>query len=1140
MQFDVLGPLRVVAADGTPVAITSAPQRRLLSLLILRAGTPVSADYLGEHLDISAGALRVAVSRLRQVVGFATLVTAPPGYELRSESIDARHFEHLLTVAGKENEDARAALQEALGLWRGGAYSEFAHDEWAAAEVRRLAELRAGAIEDLVEILLDANEWSAAIAALEPLIEEQPFRDRPRGLLMRALADSGRRIDALRAFQTYRQLLAEEVGTDPSEAIALLDREIARSGATDIVASWSPNTATSESVGTFLMTDVVGSTRLWAERPEAMSVDLAVHDDVLGCAIADHGGMTISKGGDSFAAAFERPGDAVAAAVAAQGLLAATDWRVSEGIRVRMGVHLGAAQRRGDGWYGPPLNEAARMMAVAHGGQIVVSESVSAMVRDVAFVDLGEHRLRDLDGTHHLFQVVAPGLQIEFPSLGSMSRYVTTLPTQRTELIGRDELVTRIRALLLEQRLITLLGPGGVGKTRVAVEVAGQELENYPDGVFFVDFTTAASDADVVGALVSGIRTSVPPDQAADAHLAEYFADRRALLIADNCEHVVDRVAEVLDGLLIAAPKLRVLATSRETLELDGERCLVVPSLEVDGVGSAGARLFTERALAADDSFVVDEGALEKVAEIARRLDGIPLAIELAASQTRTLTPAQVLTHLDDRFQFLRRGNRQAPPRQRTLEAAVAWSYELLDPGEQRAFRWLAICAGQFTLATAARLLDIDEVMASQLLDALVAKSLIVPIHFGGESHGYRFLETLREFGRRELAVNDELGAAKLALESALVPSPEQLDDWNGLENGYLFASDVAIIIEDVTRRAAAAHALEAGRLDAAALIFSSCAFRDDPGALDATLHVVASLAGRRDALHPTAWRAACATKLVLERLTRRYDACFTTAIQMSALLEVDDPARGWFEMWQCALTAAVAPEAGVAAIDEILPRLRANARAPHDMTLADALASKVTGLAIMRRLDEARITAEETLAWARRGKDSGNQALALLMWILYLTGATPDADLQREVDAQRPELGLAELCAAPAALCTDGSIEERAADLVAKAHRRPSADIPTPFLLAFGWLAVEEGDDARAAELVAKAELYDASTHIGLTFLLAKLEGWTEENWDRSRDRSIGVYLSDDHHRMAKEGSAVLADEVERWERRLQRMPAT
>jgi predicted ATPase/class 3 adenylate cyclase len=819
MQFEVLGPLRVVGTHGDPVAIPSGVQRRLLSLLILRAGTPVSADYLAECMDVSGGALRVAVSRLRRLVGFATLVTAPPGYELCAESIDARAFEDLLARAGRDNGTARRALEDALGLWRGDAYAEFADEEWALPEVRRLSELRAGATEDLVERMLDAGEWTAAIAAVEPLISEQPFRDRPRGLLMRALADSGRRIDALRTYQNYRQTLLDEVGTEPSETITLLDREIARSGATDIVPRWSPNSATGESVGTFLFTDIVGSTRLWAEHAEAMSVDLAAHDDVLSCAIADHGGMTISKGGDSFAAAFERADDAVAAAVAAQQLLAATAWQLSDGVSVRMGVHVGAAQRRGDGWYGPPLNEAARMMAVAHGGQVVVSERVARIVSDVRLLDLGEHRLRDLDGTHHLFQVLAPGLPTEFPSLSSMSRYVTTLPTQRTELVGRDELTARVRALLLEQRLVTLLGPGGVGKTRVAVEVAGQELENYPDGVFFVDLTTAASGADVVAAFVTGIRTTVPPDQEAEAYLAKYLAERRAFLVADNCEHVVDRVAEVLDGLLSAAPELRVLATSRETLDLDGEYCVVVPSLEVDGVRSAGACLFTERALAVDDSFVVDEAALETVAEIARRLDGIPLAIELAAAQTRTLTPSQILTHLDDRFQFLRRGNRQAPARQRTLEATVAWSYELLDADEPRAVRLLAVCAGRFSLATAARLLEVDEVTALHLLDALVTKSLIVSIRFGGESHGYRFLETLRDYGRRELSRSDELAAAKLALESALVPPPELLDDWMELENGYFFASDVAIIIEDVTRRAAAMHALEAGRLDAAALI---------------------------------------------------------------------------------------------------------------------------------------------------------------------------------------------------------------------------------------------------------------------------------------------------------------------------------
>jgi class 3 adenylate cyclase len=265
---------------------------------------------------------------------------------------------------------------------------------------------------------------------------------------------------------------------------------------------------TGESLGVFLMTDIVSSTRLWAEHPEAMGSDLAVHDDVLRHAIAEHGGVTISTAGDSFFAAFDRSHDAVGAAVAAQQVLAATTWQVSDGIRVRMAVHLGAAQRRGESWYGPPLNETARMTAVAHGGQIVVSEDVAALLSDVALVDLGEHRLRDLDGTRRLFQVSVPGLATDFPSLRSMGSFVTTLPAQRTALIGRDDFIGRIRRLLLEHRLVSLIGPGGVGKTRAAIEAAGEELGSSPGGVFFVDLTTAADDADVLAAVVSGVRTS--------------------------------------------------------------------------------------------------------------------------------------------------------------------------------------------------------------------------------------------------------------------------------------------------------------------------------------------------------------------------------------------------------------------------------------------------------------------------------------------------------------------------------------------------------------------------------------------------------------------------------------------------------
>lgn len=241
MRFEVLGPLRVVGADGGLVQLPSGAQRRLLSLLLSRAGRPVSSDYLGEYLELSGGALRVAVSRLRRVVGFASLVTAPPGYELRTDRIDALRFEQLVAVARKETDTATATLRAALDLWRGEAYAEFADEEWAVVEVHRLAELRAAAVEDLVELLLDAREWTAAITTVEPLIREQPFRDRPHGQLMRALADSGRRIDALRAYQAYRTLLAEEVGTEPSEAIARLDRDIARSGAERIVSNWAPS-----------------------------------------------------------------------------------------------------------------------------------------------------------------------------------------------------------------------------------------------------------------------------------------------------------------------------------------------------------------------------------------------------------------------------------------------------------------------------------------------------------------------------------------------------------------------------------------------------------------------------------------------------------------------------------------------------------------------------------------------------------------------------------------------------------------------------------------------------------------------------------------------------------------------------------
>jgi predicted ATPase/class 3 adenylate cyclase len=1127
VQFDVLGPLRVVDGEGTPLTMTSAAQRRLMSMLVLHAGTVVSADLLEEHLELSGGALRTAVSRLRRVVGFDTLVTAPPGYELRTDRVDAIQFERLL-IAGN-----RADLENALTLWRGDAYAEFASEAWAVTETQRLATLRTGAVEDLVELMIDAQEWTAAIATSEPLIEREPFRDRPRGLLMRALVGSGRRTDALRAFQAYRAYLAEEVGTEPSVALVDLDRQIA--GGDAAIGMPAIELAPFDARGVFFMSDIVGSTRMWLANPEAMGADLIVHDDVLHATINQHGGSTISTAGDSFTAVFDDTGDAVAAAITAQRALAATTWQSPSELRIRIAVHVGVAQRRGAGWYGATLNETARTMDAGHGRQIVVSEPVARELSGVELVDLGEHRLRDLDGLRRLYQVVAPDLPREFPSLRTLARYMTTLPPQRNSLVGRDPLIGEVRSRLIDHPLVSLVGPAGVGKTRAAVEAAGRELGTFDDGVFFVDLTAATSDGEVLSAFVSAVKAGVQPDCTGDDMLVAHLDGRHTLLVVDNCEHVIDGAAEVIDMLLGRADGVRVLATSREALRVRGEQCVPVPSLDVDGPESAGVRLLIERAVAAGAAEAVDVAALDTLTAIARRLDGVPLAIELAAAQLTTLPAAQVLEHLDDRFRLLTRGQRPAPARQQTLEAAIAWSYDLLTADDQRAFRTLSLCAGPFTLGTVAGMLGGDELDAAAVVDRLVAKSLVTPLRFD-ECSGYRYLESLREYGLRALGDAGEVESARRALETALLPSARLRANWNALANEYFTAGNSAIAIEEATRRDAAAHALDAGRTDTAALIFSSCAFRDHPGELTKTLLRVTPLVGRRSDLDPLSWRAAAATKLILERMTRRYEACFMTAIHMLDVLDPDDPARGWFDFWRCALITAIAPAAGIAEIDMILDAARRRAEPPHDEALSQLLLLKGTGLAMLRRLDDAQLACREGLEWAGDGRESRDQALAMVVWLAYLADSTTDAEMQERVGRQDHQLGRAELCAAPAALCADDTVEHRARLLVALARRRPATDVTSPFLLAFAWLALEEGDSMRATELAAHAELYDSSTQVALVYLLARVRGWTDETWDSASSAATTEYLDAAHDALVRQAPAVLTAEVAAWEQRLAR----
>lgn len=736
MRFDVLGPLRVVDADGAQVNLTSVAQRRLVSLFVCRVGAVVSADSLAEKLELSAGALRTSVSRLRRVVGFDVLVTAAPGYALRTENLDSRRFEQLVAGASATADpgEARAALEEALALWRGEAYGEFAHEDWAAAESRRLAELRAGAIEDLAERLIETGGWSAAIATVQPLIDAEPFRDRPRGLLMRALAGCGRRTDALRAFQGYRAFLLDEVGTEPSDAVVALDREIAHGRGTDV-------TLPSGRV-TFLFTDIEGSTRQWVADPDGMSVSLRHHDAIVRETIESCGGYVFSTAGDSFAAAFERVDDAVDAATATQRALDGVDWRTGPHLRVRMGLHTGVVDERGGSYYGPVVNIAARVTDAGHGGQVLATE-VALAAADIEGIDLGEHRLRDVETPLRLLQV---GIG-DFPPLRITSVGMRSIPSPRTSLVGRETALAEVRKLVAAHQLVTLTGEGGCGKTRLAIEVAAHEAPGRPDGVWFVDLGPVTDGTAVPDALAATLDLEPRPSSSTADRLATYLEKRDALLVIDNCEHLLEDTAALVDLLLERAPRLRILTTSRQPLELYGEYTWRVPSLEL-GPHSPSVRLFVDRAAATVGSFDPDRPTTEVIAEICAALGGNPRAIELASTRVRAMGVVEIRDHLDDRFQLLSGSRRRSREPRHTLEATVQWSYDLLTPEEQTMLTRLAAFPGDFDFADVATVTDSSGTSAVTLLDALVAKSMI-DVSRNGERVRYRVSETIRLFAQR-------------------------------------------------------------------------------------------------------------------------------------------------------------------------------------------------------------------------------------------------------------------------------------------------------------------------------------------------------------------------------------------------------
>jgi predicted ATPase/class 3 adenylate cyclase len=521
-----------------------------------------------------------------------------------------------------------------------------------------------------------------------------------------------------------------------------------------------------------LFTDIEGSTRLWDETPDRMRAALAQHDVVLRDCILRHAGTVVKTTGDGVYAAFADPLDGFGAALAMQRALG--DPASTEGLalRVRIGLHVGLVERRDSDLFGGAVNRAARIMAAAHGGQTLVSEAFAdsiagRMPQHASLRELGSVRLRGLARAERLWQLVHPELRNEFPPLRSLETAPSNLSQQLASFVGRERERTEVAALLRTSRLVTLTGTGGLGKTRLSLQIGADLLGEYSDGVWIVELAPLTDPRLVPQAIASVLGVREEPGRPVSDALLRFVSDRRLLLILDNCEHLVQACAELAETLLGSGPQLSILASSREHLRIAAERVYPLATLSIPDVDGAiipddlpkyeGIRLFVERAVAVQPAFRLSARNAQSVIEICRRLDGIPLAIELAAARLRTLTVESIAARLDDRFRLLTRGSRAAEPRQQTLRALIDWSHDLLALPERALFRRLAVFAGGWTLQGAEAVgagAELDAADVLEVLTALVEKSLV---GLDYETGRYRLLETVRQYARYRL---DESGEA--------------------------------------------------------------------------------------------------------------------------------------------------------------------------------------------------------------------------------------------------------------------------------------------------------------------------------------------------------------------------------------------
>jgi predicted ATPase/DNA-binding SARP family transcriptional activator len=764
MQYRVLGPLEVLDPSGQKLSLGGAMQQSVLASLLLRAGQTVALERLVDELwdeppETAARTMQAYVSRLRHELPRGVIESRPGGYTLVLDGgeLDLETFEHRAeeghaALAAGDYERAAVLLREALALWRGPPLAGLP-SEALRREAERLEEQRLQALEDRLEADLGRGQHREVVPELQALVAEHTFRERLRGQLMKALYRSGRQTEALDAYQDARQVLRDELGLEPTRSLRELQQAILQQ-APSLTADALPTGTV-----TLLFTDIEGSTRLLHEiGSERYGEGLAEHRRVVREACARHGGVEVDAHGDAVFAAFATAPGALAAARDITAALA------SGPIRVRVGIHTGTPLLTDEGYVGVDVHRAARIAAVAHGGQVIVSESTAVLVKD-ALRPLGEHQLRDMREPLRLFQLG----EGDFPAPSSIAG--SNLPTQPTPFTGREHELAEVLALLRSPRvrLLTLTGTGGSGKTRLALQAAAEAADGFRDGVFWVPLQ-ALRDAELV-------EFAVAQAVGAREDLALHLASKQALVLIDNFEHVIG-AAEKIGDLCARLPALKVLVTSREPLHLALEREYPVYPL----AKSEATAFFSERARAVKPDFAEDA----VVPEICQRLDCLPLALELAAVRVKALSTEDLLRRLERRLPLLTGGPRDAPERQRTLRATIGWSYELLESDEQRLFTDLAVFAGGCTLEAAERVCEAD----LNSISALIDKSLL-----RRDGERYYMLETIHEFASERLAESGEEDPlrrrhAQYYLELARsvenqIPSPKAAVLFNQLERDH-------------------------------------------------------------------------------------------------------------------------------------------------------------------------------------------------------------------------------------------------------------------------------------------------------------------------------------------------------------------